>query len=43
MKKASLHIEGRKVVVHRRLCRVAEVDGEGYKYLADPKAVIAEL
>jgi hypothetical protein len=43
MKKASQRIEGRSVVVHRRLCRIAEVDGEGYKYLADPKSVIAEL
>jgi hypothetical protein len=43
MKKASLRVEGRNVVVRRRLCRVAEVDGEGYKFLSDPKSAIAAL
>ncbi len=43
MKKASLRIEGRNVVVRGGICRIAEVDGEGYKFLADPKSVIATL
>jgi hypothetical protein len=43
MKQASLRIEGRNVVVRRRLCCVVEVDGEGYKSLADPKSAIAAL
>jgi len=43
MKNESLRIEGRNVVVQRRLCRVAEVDGEGYKFLADPVAAIAAV
>ncbi len=43
MKKTLLSIEGRDVIVHRRLCRVVEVDGEGYKFLADPKSAIAAL
>lgn len=38
-----LRIEGRKVVVRGRICRVAEVDGEGYKFLVDPASAIAAL
>lgn len=38
-----VRIEGRNVVVRRRLCRVAEVDGEGYMFLADPESAIAVL
>src|SRR5579863_285712 len=38
-----LRIEGRKVVVRGRICRVAEVDGEGYKFLADPASAITAL
>lgn len=36
-------LEGRKVLLRGRLCRVAEVEGEGYKLLADPKSAIAAL
>lgn len=43
MRRQEICLEGRNVVVRRRLCRVAEVDGEGYKYLKDPKAAIATL
>ena len=43
MREASLRIEDRHVVVRRRLCRVAEVDGEGYKFLADPNSAIAAV
>jgi L-amino acid N-acyltransferase YncA len=43
MGKRQVRIEGRNVVVRRRLCRVAEVDGEGYKFLEDPEAAIAAL
>jgi hypothetical protein len=43
MGKGQLRIEGRNVVVRRRLCRVAEVDGEGFKYLTDPKSAIAAV
>src|SRR6202453_2106872 len=38
---AELYFEGREVVVQGRLCRVAHVDGEGYKFLADPESAIA--
>ena len=43
MGKAELRIENRTVIVQGRLCRVAHVDGEGYKFLADPKSGIASL
>jgi hypothetical protein len=43
MRTTELHLEGRKVVVEGRLCRVAHVDGEGYKFLADPESAIAAL
>lgn len=43
MKKVPIRVEGRSVVVRRRLCRVAEVDGEGYKFLTDPNSAIAAL
>jgi hypothetical protein len=36
-------VAGREVVVEGRLCRVAHVDGEGYKFLANPESVIASL
>jgi hypothetical protein len=38
-----LRIESREVVVQGRLCQTAHVDGEGYKFLADPKSAIADL
>lgn len=43
MEKRQVSIEGRGVVVRRRICRVAEVDGEGFKVLAAPKSAIASL
>jgi hypothetical protein len=43
MVKAAFQLENRKVLVRGRLCRVAEVEGEGYKFLADPNAGIAAL
>jgi hypothetical protein len=38
-----VRIEGRKVIVRGHFCRVAEIEGEGYKVLADPAAAIAAL
>lgn len=38
-----LRIEGRKVLLQGRICRVAEVEGEGYKFLADPAAAITAM
>jgi hypothetical protein len=43
MLKASLRLENRSVIVQGRLCLVAHVDGEGYKFLADPKSGITAL
>jgi hypothetical protein len=42
-KKARLRFESREVVVQGRLCQVAHVDGEGYKFLADPELAISAL
>jgi hypothetical protein len=41
--KDQIRVEGRKVLLRGRLCRVAEVEGEGYKFLADPGSAIASL
>jgi hypothetical protein len=41
--KAQLRIEGRKVLLQRRICLIAEVEGEGYKFLADPASAVAAL
>jgi hypothetical protein len=43
MRVPELYVEGRKVAVQGRLCKVAHVDGEGYKFLADPKSGVAAL
>ena len=43
MKIADLRFEERKVLSRGRLCRVAEIEGDGYKFLADPKSAIAVL
>jgi hypothetical protein len=40
---AKFNFEGRDVVVQGRLCRVAHLDGDGYKFLADPDSAIAAL
>jgi hypothetical protein len=40
---AEFSVEGRDVVVQGRLCRVAHVDGDGYKFLAAPESAIAAL
>jgi len=40
---AELRLEGRQVMVQGRLCRVAQLDGESYKFLADPDAAVATL
>lgn len=40
---AELGFEAKDVIVQGRLCRVAHVDGDCYKFLADPKSVIAAL
>jgi hypothetical protein len=38
-----LYFEGRKLLVQGRPCRVAHVDGEGYKFLSDPESAISAL
>jgi hypothetical protein len=43
MEKTQIRFEGRPVVVRGRLCAVAETDGEGYKFLADPESAISAL
>lgn len=40
---AKPRFEGRDLVVQGRLCQVAHVDGEGYKFLANPESVISAL
>lgn len=40
---AKFSSEGRDLVVQGRLCRVAHVDGDGYKFLTDPESAIAAL
>ena len=42
-KKTGLTICGREVVVEGRLCRIAHVDADDYKFLDDPEARIEEL
>jgi hypothetical protein len=39
----TMELEGRNVVVQGGLSRVAHVDGDGYKFLADPLSAIATL
>jgi hypothetical protein len=43
MEKRPVRIEDRSVVVRRRICRVAEIDGEVHEFLAAPKSAIASL
>jgi hypothetical protein len=43
MAQTRFDLEGRNVIVRGRFCRLAEVEGEGYKYLVDPKSGIAAL
>jgi hypothetical protein len=43
MKTAEISLEGRDVVLQGRLCRVAHVDGDGYKFVTDPESAIAAL
>ena len=40
---AGVQLDGREVVVNGRLCRVAHVDGDGYKFLTGPESVVAAL
>jgi hypothetical protein len=40
---AEIGLEGRDMVVQGRLCRIARVNGEVYKFLADPDSAIAAL
>jgi hypothetical protein len=42
-KVANLTIDGRELQIKGRLCRVAHVDGDGYKFLADPEQAILTL
>src|SRR4051794_234934 len=43
MKIAEVSIENLEVIADGSICRVARVDGDGYKFLADPKLAIAAL
>src|SRR6185369_13866378 len=38
---AEFSFEARDVLVQGQLCRLAHVDGDGYKFLADPESAIA--
>jgi hypothetical protein len=40
---AELSLESRDVLVRGRLCRLAHVDVDGYKFLTDPESAIAAL
>jgi hypothetical protein len=40
---AEFSFQARDVLVHGQLCRRAHVDGDGYKFLADPESAIAAL
>jgi len=40
---AEISLEGRDVIVQHRLCRVAHIDGDGYKFLTDSESAIAAL
>jgi len=42
-KKANLNIDGRELRVEGRLCRLARLDGDGFKFLNDPEPVLAEV
>jgi hypothetical protein len=42
-RREELYFEGRKLLVQGRLCQVAHVDGEGYKFLADPESAVSAL
>jgi hypothetical protein len=42
-KKTGLRFGGRELVIEGRLCRVAHLDADDYKFLDDPEATIAEL
>jgi hypothetical protein len=42
-KKTGLSFGGRELVIERRLCRVAHLDADDYKFLDEPEATIAEL
>lgn len=42
-KKTGLSFGGRKLLVEGRLCHVAHLDADDYKFLDDPEAVIAKL
>lgn len=41
--KANMTVCGRELVVQGRLCRIAHVDAESYKFLDDPEARIKEV
>jgi hypothetical protein len=38
-----MNIAGREVKVYGRLCRVAQLDADDYKFLEDPEAAVTEL
>ncbi len=38
-----LRVEGREVRIQGHICRIADLDGEGYKFLAHPESVICAL
>ena len=42
-KKTNLNIAGRELRVEGRLCRLARLDGDDFKFLNDPESVLAEV
>jgi hypothetical protein len=42
-KKTGLSFGGRELRVEGRLCRIAQLDGDGFKFLVDPEPMLAEL
>jgi hypothetical protein len=42
-KKANLNIDGRELRVEGRLCRLARLDGDDFKFLNDPEPVLAAV
>ena len=41
--KAGVSVCGNELLVQGRLCRVARLDGDDFKFLDDPEAVLAEV
>ena len=42
-KKTGLNLSGRELRIEGRLCRIARLDGDDFKFLDDPEPVLAEV